>query len=351
MERGLDISHAQSPTNSALLALLAQPLYTFVIVKATEGLRLDIAVYPAHRANNTKFKKRHGAYHFAWPSQDPIGEAQHFVSYAALLPGEIGCLDLENWGKRDANGVWLDMVGVSWATRIDYALKWSREFTRLTGAVPVWYMNWDWIKNFRANATVAQWNEMCAYPLWLADYDSNLPGVFPAVNPKVAGGPTFTVWLHQWTASKPANDGGLDGDALMEPSKWNTYAIPEDEMSAADVAAILAAVAAVDKKVDTLANKVDQKANIVDVKAVSATLTTVQQQMSSISNGVSSAQGRQEDLIVKVGEVNANVGLAEAEIAARVESVKDGLDASVTAAVKETLTGFSVHTTMQFPTN
>ena len=329
MERGLDISGAQSPTSTLLIGLLKQPLYTFVIVKATEGQGLDIASYPKHRANVLAYGKRHAAYHFAWCNQDPILEAQHFVRYAALKPGEVGCLDLENWTT--TAGV---VSGTPWTTRIDYTLKWVREYRRLTGATAVLYMNWDWIKNFRTNSTAAQWASLCEYPLWLADYDSNAPGVFPTVNPQTPGGPTMTVWLHQWTASRPANDGGLDGDACMDPTLWSTYAIPEEEMSAADVAAIMAAITDVKKDVGTLTNKVEQKANIVDVKANSTAITALEE---------------------KVGEVNASVGLAQADVVARVDGLGDAVSeqvgTSVAAAVQDSLTGFSVHTTMQFPTN
>ena len=277
IERGLDFSGYQSPTSSAILTMLGNPLYTFVIVKATEGVGLDIERYPLHRANNYKYGKRHAAYHFAWLNQDPVSEAQHFYRYAALRPGEIGCLDIEDWGETDptrTNYVRDKAMrdATTWPQRVEYVLRWLREWKRLTGAMAPVYMNWTYVKGLRTNSTTAEWAELCTYVAWLADYDSAAPGVFPTINPKVTGGPTMTVWLHQWTAREaPAV---VDGNACMDPTKWNTYAIPEDEMSAAEVKTITDAIAALSAKVDTLTNKVDQKANGVDVKATLAAVNT-----------------------------------------------------------------------------
>ena len=108
IERGLDISGHQLPTNTTLLGLLAQPLYTFVICKATEGVGLEDSKYVLHRANSAKYGKRHGAYHFAWPNQDPIAEAAHFARVGAWplppVPTELRDLidpDLHDWASRN----------------------------------------------------------------------------------------------------------------------------------------------------------------------------------------------------------------------------------------------------------
>jgi|SRR6478736_704958 len=334
-DRGLDVSSAQAPTNTSLLTLLKSGTYKFQIVKATEGKTLRTTTYGAHRTNGATFKLRHGAYHFAWPSNDGTVEAAWFVSVAALKPGEIACCDLENWGGKDATGAWPYMAGISWAQRIQYALDFAREVKRLTGATTVFYMNWDWIKNFRTSATVAQWNELCTYPLWLADYDSNAPGVFPSVNPKVTGGPTFYVWLHQWTASKPANDGGLDGDMCLDPSLWNTYAVPEDElMSDAQYAELKKIVTDLATVVATINNRTAQGASDADVKAIRTRLDLLEQT-------ILTEQAKLPPVIQQLG-TNLQKDLF---------AIGTDLDERVGGSVRESLRGFQIVTTTQFPTS
>jgi lysozyme len=185
--------------------------YDFVVVKATEGLKYDSPEYPAQIDEVRAAHKRAGAYHFAWPNQDPVAEAAHFVKTAALKPGEIACLDLESW---DAT----TMTTTPWTVRLAYALKWLAEVKTATGATPFVYLNWDWLKNLRSTAIIGSpyWVELTSYPLWLADYSSKMPGQFPSVD----GG--WQVVLHQWTD----NDGGLDGDWLADTALWDKYAVP-----------------------------------------------------------------------------------------------------------------------------
>lgn len=349
MERGLDVSGAQSPTSSVLLNLLGQSIYTFQISKATEGQALDITSYPSHRANAAKYNKRHGAYHFAWLNQDPIVECNHFYRYAALKPNEIGCLDIEDWGETNPNNpnYARDKAmrdATPWSQRIDYTLKWLREYTRLTGAIAPLYMNWTYIKAIRAAALTDQWNELCTYPLWLPDYDSNAPGTFPSVNPKVTGGKTFTVWLHQWTASKPANDGGLDGDACMDPSLWSTYAIPDpakvDIMTDAQYADVTKKLSDLTTTVAALASAISQKANASDVIAVKQAVADMQQ------NVTLTMSANQSTLAAQLSAVSTSLDALKSGV--------DGLGSAIPESVKNSLSdamrGFQVLTTMQFPT-
>ena len=100
IERGLDISGHQSPTNTTLLGLLAQPLYTFVICKATEGVGLDDSKYILHRANNAKYPglsraARPLAYlgpsrRKPWDSNPHAARSRHLFSRQA--PGPAGWL-------------------------------------------------------------------------------------------------------------------------------------------------------------------------------------------------------------------------------------------------------------------
>jgi len=265
LERGFDISGNQSATNATVLARWKDPLYTFVGIKATEGERFDDPVYLAHLANARAALKRILAYHFAWCSNDPLVEAAHFVKTANLQPGMLGCLDAEDWGPKDANGVRTYMVGITWAMRVDWMLRFLREVNRLTGLTLLVYMNWNWIKGVRTASTTAQWAELCTYPLWLADVDSGIPGTYPTVNPKVTGGPTLSIVMHQWTA----NEGGLDGDAMNDPAAWTRYAMPQKEMfTVAQFDDLMGAITALTARVTALETAVGKTAPAADLTAL-----------------------------------------------------------------------------------
>lgn len=323
MERGFDISGNQSPTNAIVVSRMNDAQYTFVMVKASEGQTFKDSQYLTHRKNAVAKKKKVGAYHFAWCNQNPVTEANNFFAAAQLQEGQLACVDLEDWGPKDTAGVRTAMVGITWAMRVTYALAWLKEFRRLTNGtvIPLLYMNWDWIKNFRTAATTAQWAELTSYPLWLADYGAGVAGSFPSVNPKVAGGPTFTVFMHQWTN----NEGGLDGDALMDPAAWDKYAM-EDVMTQAQYDALMGAIAGLNTRLDAMQIKVD---------ALDADLNvaTLRDQLSAKFTDLSSQVG---------GLAAQNTNLATS-----VTKVGSDLNTAIPAVVKEALSGFQV--SLKFP--
>ena len=205
----MDVSGHQ--TLEQVKAACANPKYGFAIVKATEGLSYDSPSYAAQMAAVRDAGLCAGAYHFAWPNQDPLKEAEHFARVAALKPGELACLDVENWPE---------ITAASWTQRLTYTLAWLREVKRLTGATPLVYANWDWIKGLRTAATVAQWDELVTFPLWIAQYRA--AGTFDTVSPKTGSANGWPVVMHQWTN----NDGGLDGNYMPDPAAWAKYALP-----------------------------------------------------------------------------------------------------------------------------
>lgn len=189
---GVDVSGHQ--TLAQTQAAVDDPSNAFVIVKATEGMGGKNSLYASQRdAAGRKFL---GAYHFAWANQDPLKEAANFLTYAALKPGEMAFLDVENWGT--GSHPTPEMLATSWATRVGFALAWLDEVRAKSGAVPVVYANWDWIKNLRLAATSAQWARLTAYPLWLADY-SGTGGKHSTVTSKDGTSPdSWPIVLHQY---------------------------------------------------------------------------------------------------------------------------------------------------------
>ena len=74
---GVDVSGHQ--TLEQVKAACANPKYGFAIVKATEGLSYDSPSYAAQMQAVRDAGLCAGAYHFAWPNQDPLKEAEHFA--------------------------------------------------------------------------------------------------------------------------------------------------------------------------------------------------------------------------------------------------------------------------------
>lgn len=157
----------------------------FVIVKASEGEGWRSSAYPEQIAAVRAAGKLAGAYHFAWPNQNPLTEAANFVGAADLRPGELAALDMER-----------EKAGESWETRVAYALAWCDEVKRLTGATPLVYVNWSWVKGLRSAATATQWARLTKYPCWLAEW-SGTAGDFSTIDGQTGEG-GWPVGMHQY---------------------------------------------------------------------------------------------------------------------------------------------------------
>lgn len=199
---GNDIGGVNGP-GAALLALSRGASY--VILKATEGVSWNDPEHATFVSQVRKAGKRVGHYHYAWPLNDPLTEAKHFLAVANPQPGDVVMLDLE---KNDD--------GASWARRVTYALAFLAYVKAVTKASPFIYLNGSWIDGLRGAATPAQWAQLTSYPLAYAHY-SFTPGVLDF---RAAEWPTWT--LHQYT------DIGLDGDALNgDAVVWDKLAVPK----------------------------------------------------------------------------------------------------------------------------
>ncbi len=137
----------------------------FGIVKATEGRTFVDRTFPAQWAALAKAGVVRGAYHFGHPRNDPIAEADFFLSVVDRQPvrkGDLLILDLETSdGLPDAH------VN-AWAKR------WLEHVKERTGTTPLFYANWNFAARYGQG--------LGEYPLWVADY--NRPkGTIPAPPP------------------------------------------------------------------------------------------------------------------------------------------------------------------------
>lgn len=179
-----------------------------MIIKASEGEGYVSPAYSAQIAAVRAAGKLAGAYHFAWPNQDPLKEAANFVAAAGLRSGELAALDMER-----SDG------GESWSARVAYALAWCGEVKRLTGATPLVYANWSWIKGLRSAATASQWANLTKYSCWLAEW-SGAAGVHSTIDGQT-GGRGWPIAMHQYGVID-----GLDRDYIPDVSSVHLLAKP-----------------------------------------------------------------------------------------------------------------------------
>ncbi|GII55882.1 glycosyl hydrolase [Planotetraspora thailandica] len=147
----------------------------FGIVKATEGLDIRDASFDRHWLEMAKKGIVRGAYHFGHPSDDPIAEADHFLSVVNAEPaksGDLLVLDLET-----SDGQSVSQVN-SWAKT------WLTYVKKKTGVTPLFYSNWDFANTYGEG--------LASYPLWVAYYGRAQGDVAPP-----AGWKSWTI--HQYT--------------------------------------------------------------------------------------------------------------------------------------------------------
>ncbi|GAA2819799.1 glycoside hydrolase family 25 protein [Nonomuraea rubra] len=161
-----------------------EPLYDwsassaqFGIVKATEGTGFRDASFARHwRELGDKGIVR-GAYHYGHPGNDPIAEADHFLSVLnaqPAKPGDLLVLDLETSDGRSVEQV------NAWARA------WLSHVKAKTGVTPMFYSGWNFADTYGKG--------LAEYPLWVAHYGRAKGAVTPPADWK-----SWTI--HQYTDS------------------------------------------------------------------------------------------------------------------------------------------------------
>lgn len=117
--RGIDVSDYQGAQD---WQALVRSGVTFAMVKATEGEHTRFDHYPMHMAGMLAAGVLPGAYHYAWPNQDPRAEADNYIAAvrenAEAHPGFMHWLDQER--REDGK----NYAGVTNAQIRAYATAW-----------------------------------------------------------------------------------------------------------------------------------------------------------------------------------------------------------------------------------
>ncbi|MFG1752044.1 glycoside hydrolase family 25 protein [Streptosporangium sandarakinum] len=149
----------------------------FGIVKATEGTGFRDGSFARHWSELGKKGIVRGAYHFGHPGNDPIAEADHFLSVVNAQPakhGDLLVLDLEATDGRSVEEV------NAWAKT------WLSYVKDKTGVTPMFYSGLNFAETYGRGLE--------QYPLWVAAYSMDKGAITPPADWK-----TWTI--HQYTES------------------------------------------------------------------------------------------------------------------------------------------------------
>jgi lysozyme len=147
----------------------------FGIIKATEGLTFRDSTFARFWQDLGDKDIVRGAYHFAHPGNDPVAEADHFLSVVNAQPGKPGDLLVLDLEATDGESV---------AHVNSWAKTWLAHVKAKTGVTPMIYSGWHFANTYG--------DGLGEYPLWVAHY-SKAPG-------KVAPPADWKAWaIHQYT--------------------------------------------------------------------------------------------------------------------------------------------------------
>lgn len=156
--RGIDVSHYQGD----LLKDINQLQHLdFFIVKATDGITETDPMFQQNWQWLKQAKRLRGAYHFYQSQDDPIAQAEHFVTtVTAWQPDDIApIVDIEAAGlsqksSKTHNSQQLQQDLLQFLAHVQSA----------TNKRPIIYTNTAFAQQWFTNTKLAQ------YPLWIADY-------------------------------------------------------------------------------------------------------------------------------------------------------------------------------------
>lgn len=125
----------------------------FGIVKATEGVDFKDKTFARHWKELAKHDVVRGAYHFGHPKNDPVAEADFFLSVVGSQParqGDLLALDLETSDGKS----------------VEHVNTWAKAFLERvkarTGVTPLFYSGYAFADEYGKG--------LGEYPLWVAHY-------------------------------------------------------------------------------------------------------------------------------------------------------------------------------------
>lgn len=188
---GVDVSHFQGEINWEELKGAG---IQFVFIKATEGLTDLDPDFLTNRKGATDAGIIRGAYHFFIATDDPVKQAEHFISkYGEMVSGDLApVLDLEEGGFEGKT------APADYAQR---ALLWLQTIQKHYNVTPTVYISPDFANEYCTDASFAN------YRLWLAQY-----GVEKPTLPEAWKSSHWTFWQRAESGSITGISGNVDHD-------------------------------------------------------------------------------------------------------------------------------------------
>jgi lysozyme len=187
--RGIDVSHYQGAVDWQQVKAAGNQ---FAFAKATEGITLLDSEFATNWPGMKAAGLLRGAYHFFEPADDAGQQATFFLSTVQFESGDLPpVLDVETAAATPSalwQGVqtWLDQVAAA------------------TGMTPILYLDSSFANENDAPSSLA------AYPLWLAQYEVDLPTV-------PTGWTTWLLWQYSQSGTVNGVSGSVDLDQLNGP--------------------------------------------------------------------------------------------------------------------------------------
>ena len=149
---GIDVSHHQGKINwDTLFHKPLTPKINFVYAKATEGKDHIDREWKYNRAELTKKKVKHGAYHFFRPGTNPLEQVNHFLNHYKPQTSDLApVLDVETEAASDE--ILIENMSI-----------FLLEIEKRTGKRPIIYTSFYFYR------TKFQ-NEFEEYKFWIAAY-------------------------------------------------------------------------------------------------------------------------------------------------------------------------------------
>ena len=193
---GIDVSHFQGDVN---WKEVRDAKITFVYDKATEGDTFQDPNYTKNKEGAHHSNLAHGSYHFYTSDDDPIDQAEFFMSIIDYGIGDMPpVLDLEKGGikgKVDPKKFQSDI------------LKWLNHVESKLGVKPLIYTNHTFGDAYLTS------KEFSKYQLWIAEY-----GVTTPIIPKTWSDNGWLIWQRSERGAVEGAIGKVDHD-LYNPSK------------------------------------------------------------------------------------------------------------------------------------
>ena len=188
MLKGIDVSHYQGTVNWKEVAANG---IAFTFVKATGGTSFVDPQFKNNWHGSRSSEVIRGAYHFFYPSEDPVKQANHFLdTMGALQPTDLPpVLDIEI------------LDNTSPAVLIENSLQWLDTVEKATGRIPMVYTDVAFGNQYLSDSRFQK------YGLWIAEYG---PAVRSVPSPWASSGWNF--WQYSQSGNIPGIAGVADTD-------------------------------------------------------------------------------------------------------------------------------------------